>query len=94
MVWPLIVVCLVFYVNMSKRMVFLIMFSLTSFYINIKYIRTNDKISFYFPLARFWEMSIGGILAFMNWKITNVVASNLLSISSTVGICVGATIIT
>ena len=79
---------------MSKRMIFLIMFTLTSFYINIKYIKTNDKISFYFPLARFWEMSIGGILAFMNWKVTNVFISNLLSILSTVGICVGASIIT
>ncbi|OQR84409.1 acyltransferase 3 [Thraustotheca clavata] len=39
----------------------------TSFLINVGFLgyRGNNKVSFYMPLSRFWQMSMGGLLAFV-----------------------------
>ena len=39
----------------------------------------NAKFDFYFPLCRFWQMAVGGLLAFKAAKITNLFYAHALS---------------
>jgi len=43
---------------------------------------TDTKFAFYFPICRFWQMTIGGILAFLKININNSKINNSLSILS------------
>ncbi|KAF0688552.1 Aste57867_19842 [Aphanomyces stellatus] len=45
-----------------------------SFVCNIAFLgfHGSDKYSFYFPLSRFWQMSIGGLLAYINMPSVDV----------------------
>ena len=49
--------------NFLKITVFI---ALTSFAINIYFINTNPVSAFYMPQSRFWELMIGGILAYIS----------------------------
>jgi len=51
-----------------------------SFIINVvTAYRLDPKIAFNFPLSRFWEMAIGGVLAFQKIRISNKILANTLS---------------
>ncbi|KAG9416214.1 hypothetical protein AC1031_000609 [Aphanomyces cochlioides] len=59
---------------------------------------TTTKFSFYFPVARFWQMAIGGILAYFDspimaatpWRThLPAIASNAISLSGLAAVIVG-----
>ena len=58
---------------------FLVAFTLVSFTYSIINIYSDSKFAFYYPTCRFWEMSIGGLLAYKNIKTNNKYISNSLS---------------
>lgn len=45
-------------------MTLLIVFTMLSMMMNVEKAIEDTKFDFYFPLCRFWQMSIGGILAY------------------------------
>ena len=71
----------------SKQGIYLlILFTLVSFIANIVAVYQSPKFAFYFPLCRFWEMAVGGIVAYLNLKIQNKLVINLMSILSLIAI--------
>jgi len=58
----------------------LIVFTIISFIFSIYCVYQNKQLAFCFPLCRFWQMSIGGILGYANIKIDNSLINNALSI--------------
>ena len=50
-----------------------------SFVLSIIAVYQSPKFAFYFPFCRFWQMSIGGILAYLNLKISDKRINNALS---------------
>jgi peptidoglycan/LPS O-acetylase OafA/YrhL len=56
-------------------------FTIGSFAISILGLTNlGPKFAFYFPICRFWEMSIGGILAYQKLRIPSKLIVNSLSI--------------
>ncbi|KTD04504.1 O-antigen acetylase [Legionella geestiana] len=46
----------------------LVFFTVVSFALNIAWVHQHNVRAFYFPLSRFWELSLGGMLAFVAVK--------------------------
>lgn len=64
--WPLL---LGFLWKMEKKQHFLLItlvMGICSFYINISTVGTNPTAAFYSPLSRFWELMVGGLLAYVS----------------------------
>ena len=61
-------------------------YTFVSFIISIVCVYVSTKYSFYIPICRFWQMSVGGIIAFLNLKIENKIITNALSILSIIAI--------
>jgi len=53
----------------------------------------HPKTAFYFPLCRFWQMSIGGIIAYKKIEIKNAIINNIFSILGTLAIIITSCII-
>ncbi|OQR86729.1 acyltransferase 3, partial [Achlya hypogyna] len=59
----------------------------------------NNNWSFYFPLSRFWQMAVGGLLAFLNLQhgtplVRNVAISTLAAVAGLALVVVGYAVIT
>lgn len=68
--WPLMLFLAWRRINIFR---FIVVILLLSFGINISTVGTNSVAAFYSPLARFWELMLGGILAYLaihrwEWK--------------------------
>jgi peptidoglycan/LPS O-acetylase OafA/YrhL len=76
--WPFL---LSFVVKSYKSKIFKIIVSYTaiSFVLSIVAVYQSPKFAFYFPFCRFWQMSIGGILAYLNFKISDMRINNGIS---------------
>lgn len=84
-VWPwLITLILSRFHNATSSL--LLAFTLTSFAFSIAAVYLNVKFAFYFPVCRFWQMSIGGLIAYLKIKIKNKLIVDLMSVSGTLAI--------
>ena len=59
-----------------------------SFVVAIVSVFVDTKFAFYFPICRFWQMSIGGILAHLHLKIHDRLVGNLLSTVAIIAIMI------
>ena len=76
--WPfLITIILTKFKSQSFQL--LSVYTVLSFILNIIVVYFSAKFDFYFPFCRFWQMSIGGLMAFKNIKIQKQLG-NALSI--------------
>ena len=77
--WPFL---LSFFLKSYKSKIFKIIVSYTaiSFVLSIIAVYQSPKFAFYFPFCRFWQMSIGGILAYLNFKISDMRINNVISL--------------
>jgi peptidoglycan/LPS O-acetylase OafA/YrhL len=90
LIWPM----LIFFVWRLRLnpIISLIIFSVISFSINLAWINHANIRAFYFPISRFWELGLGGLLAYITFNTMkhnnlrvfriskNLIAVNLLSI--------------
>lgn len=68
--WPcLISICLNKLKN--RALLGLSFYTVLSFIIGIVCVFYNTKFAFYFPLCRFWQMAVGGLISYLNVKIQN-----------------------
>lgn len=77
--WPFLISIL------SKRFVSrafhcLLAFTIMSFTLNVVCAYVNVKYDFYFPFCRFWQMAVGGLMAFKSANIKNKNIANLISL--------------
>lgn len=63
LVWPLVL----FFISKLRAKAFwiLVLFSVVSFALNVAWVHQHQVRVFYLPLSRFWELSLGGVLAFV-----------------------------
>ena len=54
-------------------------YAVLSFLLNIVVVYLSAKFDFYFPFCRFWQMAIGGLLAFRAFRISNLFYAHALS---------------
>jgi peptidoglycan/LPS O-acetylase OafA/YrhL len=90
--WP----CLIALgLKIFKKRTFLILalYTVLSFIFGIVSVYKNPKFAFYFPLCRFWQMAVGGLVAYCSHKITNSKINNALSVSGTAAILITVWII-
>jgi len=87
-VWPGFILLAVkhFRDNISKA---LAIFTICSFAFSIYTVYGNAQFAFYFPLCRFWQMAIGGLLVLNKSRLKDTSINNLLS-----GIGISAILIT
>jgi peptidoglycan/LPS O-acetylase OafA/YrhL len=90
--WPLLLT--VIFSKFPKR-AFMILSTCTvlSFIISIVCVFNDTQFAFYFPFCRFWQMSVGGLIAYMNSTVKNKILSNILSIASIIAIMTAVWII-
>lgn len=86
LIWPV----LIFFIWKLRLhpLIVLIIFSVISFAMNLAWVNHHHVSAFYFPISRFWELALGGILAYMTFKNkkwmstfhgNHLITSNLLS---------------
>ena len=63
-------------------------YAVSSFLLSIVCVYVNQKLAFYFPFCRFWQMAVGGILAYLNFSFKSSRINNALSTVSLVAILV------
>jgi peptidoglycan/LPS O-acetylase OafA/YrhL len=73
-IWP-IVIYLCFRYNQSV-FISMSLISIISFLINMIYIKESSQAVFYLPLSRIWELSIGGLTAFLYQKFSTLHLEN------------------
>jgi len=85
--WPcLISVCLG---KFKKYALFgLSFYTVVSFVFGIICVFINTKFAFYFPVCRFWQMAVGGLVSYLSVKIQNKKINEALSITGTLLILV------
>jgi peptidoglycan/LPS O-acetylase OafA/YrhL len=85
--WPcLISIGLKFF---EKKTLFIIsLYTALSFIFNIVCTYKSGSFAFLFPLCRFWEMAIGGIIAYLDIKLQKTIIKNILSIFGAVSIMI------
>ena len=72
----------------KKALHILSTYTVISFVLSIICIFKNSQFAFYFPFCRFWQMSVGGLVAYLNLKIQSKIINNILSTVSMVAIMV------
>ncbi len=90
--WP----CLISIgLNFFKKRTFIVLtlYTVLSFIVGIVSVFYNPKFAFYFPICRFWQMAVGGLIAYLNLKIQNKKINNALSIGGTGAILIAVWII-
>ncbi|OQR91979.1 acyltransferase 3 [Achlya hypogyna] len=96
--WPLLA-SIVVKLSVNKAIALQLVVLFGSFIINVSLLgyHGNDKMSFYMPLSRFWQMSMGGLLAYTGLHgvgtITSARIANGVSIAGLVFVIVGFTVI-
>ena len=70
----------------KKTFHILLVYTILSFVLSIVCVFDDTQFAFYFPFCRFWQMSVGGLIAYLNIKIQNKLISNLLSLVSIIAI--------
>lgn len=81
LVWPLFLI--IFFRLKKYRLACLITLTLASFILNVIATQTDRTLAFYMPVTRFWELSTGGILAYI---VTQQTANNRQGMPSTIPI--------
>ena len=91
-VWPFFITLLL---SRFKRFTTLLLgaFTLASLAYGIAKVYGNPKFAFYFPICRFWQMSIGGLIVYQNREIKNKLINHLMSIVGTLAILITVWII-
>ena len=74
----------------SNALHILLGYTALCFILNIIAVKVSAQFAFYFPFCRFWQMAIGGVLAFNPIKITDSVQANALSLGGLVTILIGS----
>jgi len=72
----------------NKTVLLLGAFAGFSFILSIISVFLDPKFAFYFPVCRFWQMAVGGILAYLNINIKDKFVNNVLSIVALVALFV------
>ncbi|WP_115703692.1 acyltransferase family protein [Legionella sainthelensi] len=85
--WPLLIS---FLWKRKYNHLILIVFIVLSFITNLIYIKTNSVAGFYSPLSRFWELLIGGVLAYFKLYQPHYFAKQA-NIQSVIGVSLIAT---
>lgn len=86
------IIALVTKISLNKGILCLGILTVASFCANIFTVEENSKFAFYFPLCRFWQMAVGGLIAFINRPIPEnsfiptVYVNNILSVVGFLGI--------
>ena len=77
-IWPFAITLVV---NRFAKKGFWLMvgFTVISFVLSIICVYQSAKFAFYFPFCRFWQMSVGGLIAYSKVKLKLKVINNLLS---------------
>jgi peptidoglycan/LPS O-acetylase OafA/YrhL len=78
-VWPVLLI-VVFKYFKKRALSILVGYAIVSFAFSIGSVYHSTKFAFYFPLCRFWQMAVGGILGYVNLQIRNTMVNNALSI--------------
>ena len=86
-VWPWILTILLSRFK-SRAFLLLSVFTLASFAFSIASIYQNAKFAFYFPVCRFWQMSVGGLIALRNIRLAHRTLNHVLSVVGTASILV------
>ena len=86
-VWPFLISIVVKFFHKNGLYV-LLGFVAISFIFNIKSVYSDPKFAFYFPLCRFWQMAVGGIIAFQKLAIRNKYITNSLSALGVIAISI------
>ena len=68
-------------------------YTIISFVSSIICVYVSTKYSFYLPVCRFWQMSVGGIISYLNVNIENKLINNALSLLSVFSIMTAVWII-
>lgn len=53
----------------KKAFIIIGLYTIISFLFNVASVYQDTQFAFYFPICRFWQMSIGGLIAYFNYKI-------------------------
>ena len=86
-VWPCFITFL-FTRARSSTGLLLGFFSLSSFVFGVFMVYWNTKFAFYFPVCRFWQMSIGGLIIHQGRQIESQLIRNAMSIVGTLSILI------
>jgi peptidoglycan/LPS O-acetylase OafA/YrhL len=86
-VWPCFITFLFSRTCISTTFL-LSLFTFCSFIFGVVMVYQNPKFAFYFPVCRFWQMSIGGLIVHLGKSINNQLLSNVLSIVGTISILI------
>ena len=78
-VWPVLLIVIFKYFK-KRALLILAAYTVFSFAFAIGSIFHSAKFAFYFPICRFWQMAVGGILGYLNLQIRNKIINNALSI--------------
>ncbi len=62
-IWPVFIYCI--WRLRFNPVIALVIFTIISFSINLAWVHHHNIRAFYFPVARFWELSVGGITAYV-----------------------------
>jgi peptidoglycan/LPS O-acetylase OafA/YrhL len=84
-VWPCFITFLFSRVRSSTTLL-LSLFTLCSFVFGVIMVYSNSKFAFYFPVCRFWQMSIGGLIVHQAKSFNNQLINNIMSIFGTLSI--------
>jgi peptidoglycan/LPS O-acetylase OafA/YrhL len=74
----------------SKALHILLAYTAFCFVLNIIAVKVSAQFAFYFPFCRFWQMAVGGVLAFKPIKVTNSLYTNALSLIGLATILIGS----
>ncbi|KAG9403404.1 hypothetical protein AC1031_006049 [Aphanomyces cochlioides] len=92
-IWPFFVSLVARLTSIRRAVVYQVVFMGLSFVMNVAMLgfHGTNKFSFYFPLCRFWQMSIGGLVAFLHSHdaLKQLGTSKLMSISGLICIVIG-----
>lgn len=76
-----------------KSLIIFSLYTIFSFAFGIVCVFISPKFAFYFPLCRFWQMAVGGLIAYLDVKLKNKIINNALSIFGIVSIVITVWII-
>jgi peptidoglycan/LPS O-acetylase OafA/YrhL len=80
LIWPAFIYCI--WRFRFNPVIALVIFSIISFSINLAWVHHHNVRAFYFPAARFWELAVGGIVAYTHASQIKRNDSRMLVISN------------
>lgn len=88
-IWPLLITITITKFK-SKALHILLGYTVFCFILNIIAVYISAQFAFYFPFCRFWQMAVGGVLAFKPIKVTDDFQANTISVIGLIVILVGS----